>query len=210
MNARQLQIIAWSLSIGVVIVAVTAWGQDNNWQLSGLNNYQLFPLFGLVAFSLMWSHYIAAAIRQSFRIDRIVLKNYFETTSLVVLAAILLHPGLLAWQLWRDGLGLPPGSELRYVAPALGVYVVIAMISLVVFLAYEFRRVFGEKPWWKFVQYASDIAIFLIFLHSLKLGSQLQTGWMRGVWYFYGVALAAALVCIYVQKYKQRKTVGPV
>lgn len=208
MKPRQLQTIAWSLCIIVLILAIMAWGQGNRWQLKNLSTtYQLFPLFGLIAFSLMWSHYVMAAIRQTFKIDSAVLKTYFESTSLMVLAALLLHPGLLGWQLWRDGLGLPPGSELNYVAPSLGIYVLIAMISLVVFLAYEFRRQFGQKPWWKFVQYASDVAIFLILLHSLKLGSHLQSGWLRNVWYFYGFTLFGALICIYFQKYQEHKVI---
>lgn len=203
MKARDLQIVAWGMSSTAVILAVAAWGQDNSWRVE--SSYQLFPLFGLLAFSLMWSHYVAAALRLHFKLDRAVLKTYFETTSLGVLAAILLHPGLLAYQLWRDGLGLPPGSELNYLGPDMMIYILIAMISLVVFLAYEFRRIYGQKPWWKYVQYASDAAILLILLHSLKLGSQLQTGWLRTVWYFYGLSLAAALSYIYFDKYRQYK-----
>jgi hypothetical protein len=204
MKARQLQVIAWGISSTAVVLAFIAWGQGNAWHID--STYQLFPLFGLLAFSLMWSHYVMAALRMHFKLEKAVLKSYFEATSLAVLAAILLHPGLLTYQLWRDGLGLPPGSELNYVAPSLGIYVVIAMISLLVFLAYEFRRLFGQKPWWKYVQYASDVAILLILLHSLKLGSQLQAGWFPIVWYFYGVTLGIALVYIYYQKYQQRQS----
>lgn len=205
MNARHLQIIAWGVSVLTVILAVTAWGQGNNWQIAGLSFYQIFPVFGLVGFSLMWAHYAMSALRQYFKLDGAVLRSYFEITSLAVLAAILLHPGLLAWQLWRDGLGLPPGSELNYVAPAMGIYVLIAMVSLLVFLAYELRRQFGKKSWWKFVQYASDIAIFLILLHSLRLGSHLQVGWLRPIWYFYGITLGISLAYTYYLKYQNRQ-----
>ncbi len=203
MKARDLQIVAWGMSVTAVVLAVAAWGQGNSWRVD--STYQLFPLFGLLAFSLMWSHYVAAALRLHFKLDRAVLKTYFEVTSLGVLAAILLHPGLLAYQLWRDGQGLPPGSELNYLGPKMMIYILIAMISLLVFLAYELRRIYGQKPWWKFVQYASDVAILLILLHSLKLGSQLQAGWLRTVWYFYGLTLGTALVYIYWNKYQQYK-----
>ncbi len=204
LRPRQLQVVAWTVSITAAVLAIIAWGQGNNWKLAGISTYQIFPVFGLLAFSLMWSHYIAVAARLYFKIDKGVLSKYFEFTSLAVLAAILLHPGLLAWQAWRDGLGLPPGSEIHYVAPMLGVYVVLGIIALTVFLAYEFRRKFGDRPWWKYVSYASDGAMFLILIHSLKLGSQLQAGWFRTVWYFYGITLLGCLVYIYSQKAKTK------
>ncbi|MGC1176469.1 MAG: hypothetical protein WA843_00200, partial [Candidatus Saccharimonadales bacterium] len=53
------QSIAWLLSLTVAIVALVAWGRDYNWHFLPLNSYQLFPLFGLLAYSLMWSHYMA-------------------------------------------------------------------------------------------------------------------------------------------------------
>ena len=205
MKARYLQIFAWTISILAVVLAVVAWGQDNRWQLTGLSFYQVFPVFGLLAFSLMWAHYAMSALRQFLKLDGLVLRSYFEVTSLMVLAAILLHPGLLAWQLWRDGLGLPPGSEINYVSPSMGIYVVIAMVSLLIFLAYELRRMYGNRPWWKYVQYASDVAIFLILIHSLKLGSQLQVGWLRPIWYFYGITLAISLAYTYLLKYQNRQ-----
>lgn len=206
MTPKRLQIIAWTISLVAVMTAVVAWGQGNNWKLAGLSTYQIFPMFGLLAFSLMWSHYIAAATRLYFKIDKVVLSKYFDFTSMAVLAAILLHPGLLAYQAYRDGLGLPPGSEIRYEPPMLAIYVILGIISYTIFLAYEFRRKFGTRPWWKYVAYASDTAMFLILIHSLKLGSQLQSGWFRIVWYFYGITLFAALVYIYYLKFQPKPT----
>lgn len=201
---RQLKVIAWGISAATAAVAFVVWGQGIDWRFSRLSTYRLFPLFGLLAFSLMWTHYIAAALRQYLKLDKRVLHTYFEVTSIAVLAAILLHPGLLAWQLWRDGAGLPPGSELDYVRPSLKSAVVLGMVSWLVFLAYEFRRKFKNRSWWKFVQYSSDVAMLLIFIHGLRLGGQLRSGWFRGVWFFYGATLVLSLVSMYTQKYKQR------
>lgn len=194
---RRVRAFAWGLSAVVETVAVIAWGSTYLWELSDLSIYQIFPLLGLSAFSLMWSHYIAAAVRQHYQLDKTVLKSYFEVTSTVVLTAILLHPGLLAWQLWQDGLGLPPGSELNYVIPSARWAILFGFTAFTVFLAYEFRRVFSEKSWWRFVQYASDGAMFLIFFHALKLGGALQLGWFRWIWLFYGLTLAASLAYMY-------------
>lgn len=199
-RGKQLQYGAWALSSISVLLALLAWLRDHNWQLAHLSSYTLFPLFGLLAFSLMWSHYIVAAIRKYYRVPSAALGNYFEVTSLGVLAAILLHPGLLVYRLWRDGFGLPPASYKSYVAPGMVWIVILGTISLFIFLAFELRRFYKNHIWWKYVQYASDAAMAAIFYHSLRLGMQLQGGWLRGVWFLYGLTYIIALVVMYVPK----------
>src|SRR2546430_72150 len=111
------QSIAWALSLGVAALAFIVWGRSYAWQFGHLSVYQIFPLLGLTAWSLMWSHYMAAIIRQLFGLDFAVLKRYFKLTSFAVLVLICLHPGLLIYQRFRDGFGLPPGSYESYVGP---------------------------------------------------------------------------------------------
>lgn len=196
MKRSYLLTFAWGTSVFAALVAFTAWGQSYSWQLAGLGSYQLFPLFGLIAFGLMWSHYVSSALRQYIQQDKQVLSSYFDFTSGVVLVMILVHPGLLAWQRWRDGYGLPPGSELDYLGPALRGGVILGMIALVLFLAYELKRVYQDKSWWRYIEYATDIAIVLVYIHALRLGGQLQAGWFKSVWIFYGLTLALALIYI--------------
>ena len=204
-KSKMVKILAWAISVKVVILAIVAWGSDLNWHLGGISPYQLFPLFGLLAFSLMWAHYIASVLRQILKVDMGALKKYFEVTSWAVLVLIVLHPGLLTYQLWKDGLGLPPGSVVNnYVAPGLGWVVTLAEVSLLIFLAYELHRWFKQKPWWKYIQYASDVAMLAIFYHGLRLGGQLQSGWFRYVWFYYGLTLLGALAYGYINKLKKR------
>lgn len=201
MSPRNLQIIAWGTSIVVTAIAVVAWADNYDWQFAGMGTYQLFPLFGLLAFSIMWSHYIVSAVRQYFQVDSKALSHYFEVTAAVVLTSILLHPGLLLWQLWRDGLGLPPGSAKIYVGAAAYWAIWLGIIAWTAFIAYEFRRFFGKKKWWPVVQHASDVGMALIFIHALKLGGALHPGWFRNVWYLYGVGLVAAVAYGYYKRY---------
>lgn len=209
-KVRNLVIFAWALSVLVVVVAFIAWGQGIRWKFAGLSSYRLFPLFGLLAFSLMWAHYVVAAVRQYLDIGRDKVARYFEITSLMVLVAILAHPGILWWQLWRDGFGLPPSSYIdNYVAPGLAWVAALGTISLVVFLVYEFRRFYEGRKWWRIVQYASDVAILAIVYHSFRLGSNLQRGWFKTVWLFYAVSLILALVYIYWLKVQKRHSVRP-
>lgn len=201
--ARKLNYFAWALSGLVIALAVIVVGQDYRWNVTGLSAYQWFPLFGLLAFSLMWVHYIIAALRVKLGIDKEATVLYFESTSLVVLILILLHPGVLAWKLWQVGAGLPPGSYLNYVGQSLRLTIVGGMIALLIFLAYELRRKYSEASWWHWLQKASDVAMIMIFFHGLRLGSQLQSGWFQKVWYVYGLTLALAILFIYAQKGKR-------
>jgi hypothetical protein len=192
---------AWALSIAAAVTAIIGWGQGISWHLGTITVFELFPLLGLLAFSLMWSHYIAAVIRMHWNVPKEVLHTYFEATSLIVLIAIFLHPGLLAWGLWRNGLGLPPGSYKHYVAPALKGFIIFGQVSLLLFLAYELRHKFSDRSWWKYIGYGTDIAMLLIFIHALRLGTQLQTGWLRDVWYVYGFTLVISLVYIHGRQF---------
>src|SRR5947208_1391016 len=141
MNKLSIQTFTWTLSLIVVSLAVFVWGQSLHWKIIGISNYNLFPVFGLVAFSLMWTHYMTIVLKIVFKVKMSVFKSYFLITGYVVFMALLLHPGLLIWQLWRDGLGLPPGSyENRYVAPGLGWVTILGTVSLFTFLTYELRR----------------------------------------------------------------------
>ncbi|HYH36225.1 MAG TPA: hypothetical protein VD706_01865 [Candidatus Saccharimonadales bacterium] len=199
-SIRVFQTAAWSLSIVTTMLSILAWGQDFNWQLS-FNAYVIFPVLGLAAYGIMWSHYIAGTAREIFRLDKKVLAGYYRLTGFLVLVLICLHPGLLIYQRFRDGFGLPPQSYETYVGPGLGWVTLLGTASLLVFLAYEFHRKFGERTWWHFVTEAGDIAMLAIFYHGLRLGLQLQDGRFRYVWWFYGVTLVAVLIRSYGIRY---------
>lgn len=199
---QSLKIGAWALVTAVSVAAIVAWGQDYNWKFLPINSYQLFPLLGLLAFSIMWSHYVSGTIRELVGASPKALATYFRYSGYAVLTLISLHPGLLIYQRFRDGAGLPPGSYESYVAPGLAWVTVLGTASLLVFLAFEFRRFFSDRSWWHFIPEAGDFAMLAIFYHGLRLGGQLQgEGWYQTVWLFYGIVLAAIVVRSYFIKY---------
>ncbi len=193
MTGKNLQTIAWGLSTLVAVVAIGAWGDFINWRFDKLNLYIIFPLLGMLAFSLMWVHYIIGALRRRYVVAKEQLQLYFDMTSALVLSLILLHPGLLVWQLWQDGMGLPPNSYKAYVGQTLYGFVLLGVIALVIFISYEFRRIERLKRYGTWLQYASDVAMLLIFVHGLKLGGTLQSTWFKWIWLFYGVTLLLAV-----------------
>ena len=195
---------AWGISAFVALLAVTAWGQDLRWQFSGLSTYRIFPLFGLMAFSLMWAMYVIGFLRRRFRVAAEKISSYYKIMPQLIFGFIMLHPGLLIWQLWRDGFGLPPQSYLQhYVAPSLRWAALIGTTAFLVFVAYEFRYRFRGKSWWKYMEYLADLVLVGLFFHALALGTQLQSGWFRYVWFFYGAVLAIVLTDLYWTKLKK-------
>lgn len=203
LSAERFRFISWLIGILAVLPAAIAWLQGVDGELGGLTAYELFPLFGLVAFTLMWSHYIVAALRLAYGFDKSVMKRFWQVTSWIVLGAIVLHPSLLIFTLWRDGFGLPPDSYLEnYVAPSLKWAAALGSFSLLVFLAYELHRWFKDKSWWRYVQAASDICVFLILIHGFSLGGDLASGWFRTVWLAYAETYLIALAFIYYRSYK--------
>jgi hypothetical protein len=202
---NNLASVAWAVAGITSVLAFIVWGQSYNWKFNFLDAYVLFPLLGLLAFSLMWSHYVSGAVRQYFQLPPATLKAYFENTSFIVLALILLHPGLLILQRYLDGFGLPPTSYTSYVGPGLGWIAILGSVSLVAFLLFELRRYFSGRSWWKYILILNDFAMLAIFYHGLRLGGQLQISWYRAVWYFYGITLLTVIIYGYLNRLKAAK-----
>jgi len=202
MQLLQKPYLPWALSIIVAGLAVFVWGDSLAWRFSDLSIYQVFPLLGLLAFSIMWSHYMAGFMHKTF-LKNVTYGRYYLWTSYAVLVAILLHPGLLAYQRYRDGFGLPPSSETSYVMPGLGWIVVLGMTSLLVFLAFELHRWFDKKSWWQVVPRLGDAAMVAIFYHGLRLGTQTHITWFRTIWIIYGVTLILVLLYSYALRIRK-------
>lgn len=195
--------VSWLLGAVVTIFALAAWGQTYNWHVWPLNAYIIFPLFGLLAYSLMWSHYVIGYLGSRLGWNRQDVRNYFRYSGGLVLVLICLHPGLLIIQRYRDGYGLPPGSYLTYVAPAMRWLTLLGTASLLAFLAFELRRWYGQKRWWPWVERAGDAAMLAIFYHGLRLGSSFVQDWFRVIWWLYGVGLIMILVHTNLLKLKK-------
>lgn len=203
MSKEKIIPFAWGLSALALVLSVVAWLQSLLVPLREVTTYDIFPLFGILAFSLMWTHYIIAALSKYARFDKSRLKTHFTVTSLIVLFSLLLHPGLLMWQLWRDGLGLP----VDYVAPDLRLFVIIGQIAWLMFIAYEFYRLYADRPWWHYVERASDIAMILVFIHGYALGKDLFPAWFTVVWITYGVTFLIAITYTTVLRYQATRKV---
>jgi hypothetical protein len=204
MNSKWRIVFPWAVTIVVSALAVYVWGQSFKWDVHALNAYLFFPVLGLLAYSIMWSHYVAGTFKNNW-LHGVDLTDYFRYTGYAVLIALLFHPGILVYQLFHDGLGLPPGSYGKYLGSSREWLGLLGTVSLLAFLAFEFHRWFSGRSWWKYVVAVGDVAMLAIFYHSLRLGTQTQAGWFHYVWLFYGATLVAMLTRKYTLTVQRRR-----
>lgn len=202
MNSQRFKIFTWALGVAVVVAGLAAWSATR--LVDGeIGRYELFPILGITAFSLMWTHYVSDALRRKLGYDDSVIRQYFKITAWIVLVCILAHPLLFYVQLYRDGLGVPPESYLMVYTDAVSRFaLILGTLSLFAFLAFELHRKFKDASWWRFVEYANVVAMFAIFYHALRLGGEVASGWFRVLWFFYAITLAIAIAYTYAHKSK--------
>lgn len=201
---RRIAAIEWLTGLAVVVVGVVVWWQVRVAAGQPLTIYDLFPVFGLIAYGLMWTHFIFGALRRYADIEKPAVYRYGTISSGVVLAMILLHPGLLWYALWRDGFGLPPGSYLTVYDTQL-VAIFCGSLGLGIFLAYEFKRAFGKKRWWRYIEYLQIVGMIAIFYHALQLGGELAVDWFRVIWCGYFLTLLVAICYTYYRKRRDKR-----
>lgn len=203
-RTRTFRTSIWTLSLLTVVAAVAAWLPSTT---NGITTYVLFPLFGIVAFGLMWSHYVSDAVRRYLGLPDSLLRTHFRITSYVVLFCILIHPFLLEFQLYLDGFGLPPQNLLVVYTGGLERLAILAgVVALTCFLAFEFHRLYKDRSWWKYVEWANIGAMVLILWHGFTLGGELRMPWFLIVWTLYAVTFAAAVA--YTGYHKRRTDNG--
>jgi len=203
-NTKSINRSEWVVGLAVILAAVAVWAQVRIVPGGELTLYDLFPVFGLIAFGLMWTHFVYGALRRYFKAEKPTQYTYGTVSSGIVLAMVILHPALLWFSLWLDGFGLPPQSYLTAYSSQL-LAVLCGSVSLGIFLAYELKRFFGDKQWWKYVVYLQAVGMIAIFYHALELGGELDVAWFRMLWWLYFVSFGVSVVYSYYHDYRIKK-----
>ena len=181
----------WVLAAFTIVTAVAVWWQYRQPGSTTITMYDFFPLLGLLAFGLMWTHFVMGALRRYWDETKHGRTIYQKGSMWAVLVLILAHPMILWYALWQDGLGLPPMSQ--YVAYGgeniLNAALFFGIIGLNIFLLYELKRWFARKNWWKYIEQLQFVAMVLIFLHALTLGGELAIMWYAALWWVYGATI---------------------
>lgn len=187
----------WILASVVLGAGFTTWFENMSFTLNIVSLYQIFPILGIWAWSIMWTHFIIGEIR---RLNPKLPKHmpYHRVSSAAVLALIVLHPIILAIEQFRQGKGFPPFSYFTYAGEASIWLILLGIVGLICFLFYEVMIRFEKnkkvkKVWW-LVNITQTIAMVSIFTHGLELGGDLHGGWFRTYWVWLGLLLIPCLL----------------
>jgi hypothetical protein len=164
----------------------------------------LFPLFGLLALSLVWSQIMLGAfMRPLTKLYPKILKLHIAF-GLLTLAFALLHPLLLI-------VGYTPAGYFGYtfVAPELKSAVFLGqgalLLLLLGILAGLLRNWKPLQKAWRWLHFGHYAVFFLAFFHSMRLGTDLSISpYLRVLWLFFFVTVVIAMV--YRRFYVPNKT----
>ena len=156
----------WVLGIGVMFAGFLAWFQNMGNTFDIVSLYQVFPILGIWAWSLMWTHFAIWEIR---RLKPSLPGNrlYSKVSGTLVFWLLLLHPGILAVEQFRQGKGLPPFSYFAYAGEASVWLILLGIVGLTGFLFYEvairFQNNVKVKRFWWLVNITQTVAMASIF-----------------------------------------------
>jgi hypothetical protein len=206
MNQNQFAALRWATLALAITLSFLGWATALRWQFDALNIYRVFPLLGLIAFSVMATHFILLAAKTRFKgIPHD--PNYSFVSGYIVLICLLFHPGLIIWKLWVDGYGLPPKSYAVYVGSEYVFLVYLGVIALLTFLAYEAIQQWAKKAFivknWFYIILSQIVAMVFVFVHATQLGFINGYGWYKYIWYLQGLLFLVSAGLIIVNELKK-------
>lgn len=160
----------------------------------------IFPLFGLAAFSLLWLHTISGVFEPWLR-KHIDFDRFVHLTSILILWCIILHPLLLL-------ISVNFNTSDIYIYYGIK-YIWIGIIGWLLLITYDIGKALKKYAFfvthWNKILIISNIGFLLTFFHSLYLGSDLQSGLLRIIWIFYGITATLAIIYTYgIKRFLQK------
>jgi predicted ferric reductase len=189
MTQKKFNLLSWGLFVMAIFLPSLAYIQNNSGNLN-LSAIRLFPVLGVMAWLIMWSHYLLGAIRLHTGLKKSSLYKVFSEVAVFLL--ILLHPFLLAAGQYDLTQTIPPTSFFDYVGGGkLKLAVAVGTLALLIFISYDvftrLKRLQFVAKNWVIISYLQIVAMSLIFFHGLRLGQHLQTGWLKIIWVLCGL-----------------------
>ena len=154
--------------------------------------FNLFPFFGLLAFTLLWLHSLCGVFEEWLR-RYINFDQFVHITASIILVCLIAHPLLLL-----IGLDFNINNVFLYYSAK---YIWLAIIAWILLITYDIGKALKKHAFfsrhWNNILIISNIGFLLIFFHSLVLGSDLQFGLLRFIWIFYGITAILAIIYTY-------------
>ncbi|MEX0919349.1 MAG: hypothetical protein WDZ64_01200 [Parcubacteria group bacterium] len=189
-TAVKISLLVFSLS--AVLYPLWVRFSSVSWSLDETLLSNLFPAFGMIAFTLLWLHAISGAfepwLRKQFDFDRFV-----HVTAYMILVSIILHPLLLLIQL-----GFNFNTVFLYYGEK---YIWFGIVGFLLLITYDIGKALKRYNFfvrhWQKILVISTIGFFFTFFHSIGLGSDLQDNPLRALWIFYGLTAFVATIYTY-------------
>ena len=189
-----------TLFLLILSLPIYIWGESFSWNFEFFSLYLLFPLLGMLAFSIMWTQVVVGKFKNHFN-KIFSTHKFFVRTGLTVLILFLSHPIVAAIAQWNSSKLLPIESLFSLVGSSQKVFITFAVIAFVSFVMYEFvlrmSRFKIVQRITPFVEFFSSIGVILVWVHSINIGSHLQTGSLRIIWWFYGITTILIILHTY-------------
>ena len=204
MGKKVIKYLIYAVAVISVVYPVIVWYGRVDLVFDGTLLLNLFPVFGLLAISIMWLHVVGGALRPWLE-KYIDFQKFVSKSSVIVLFLIIFHPLALFTGVGIRNIGL----VFKLNNPK---YIWLAVIAWLILVGYDVAKKFKNRQFfvkhWETVKLISTIGFFLALSHSLGLGSDLQVGSLRSVWIFYGISAIIATIYTYgVRKFlRQNKS----
>ncbi|MBX4189422.1 hypothetical protein KW785_02400 [Candidatus Parcubacteria bacterium] len=156
------------------------------------SSHTLFPMLGMAAFSLLWLHIVGPAF-EPWLSKYVNFERFLQNTSPLILLFMLLHPLLFLFSI---------NFDLHFIVLSLGnFYIELGLVGLLLLLTFDVGKAMRKKDFvakhWNKILFTSTIGFVLIFFHSVVVGEDLQAGFLRGLWIFYGVSAMLSIIYVY-------------
>src|SRR3989344_4475428 len=152
----------------------------------------LFPLFGLSAFTLLWLHSLSGVFEPWLR-RYINFERFVHITATIIFWCLIAHPLLLFAGLDFNVSGMFVYYDAKYIW--------LAIIAWLLLITYDIGKALKKYHFftthWNTMLIVSNIGFLLTFFHSLALGSDLQSGPLRAIWIFYSVTAIFSIIYTY-------------
>jgi hypothetical protein len=186
-------VIVW---IAILLTPPTIFIQNNGWP-NWSEPITFFPLFGLMAFTLVWSQIMLGSFMRYWeklypRILPLHIVQGLFTLGFAGTHWLLLFSTFLPNRV-AEYLGY------TYVSPELKIYAILGQIALLLLglgvVAGLLRDWPPIKRYWHWLHLVHYLVFFIIFIHSRNLGSDLHsTPALQYLWYFFFVTVAGGII----------------
>lgn len=189
-KSKPIRYLIIAFSILVVVYPLWVSARQMTWAWNGTLLTNLFPLFGLAAFAILWLHIVGPAF-EPWLSGQVNFKRFLVWTEPIILVFMLAHPlALLIIAKFNISLILSGGA-----------YIVLGIVGLLLLVTFDIstalkKRNFVERHWNKILM-VSTIGFILIFFHSYFIGHDTRAGELNNVWLFFGITAILSAVYNY-------------